>query len=81
MSNIDIDLIEKSFANGIEASEKNKLIESIEYVFNALNTGEIRVAEFVNNDWVVNEWIKKAILLSFKLKVNKIIGEQNGKIN
>ncbi len=73
MSNIDIDLIEKSFANGIEASEKNKLIESIEYVFNALNTGEIRVAEFVNNDWVVNEWIKKAILLSFKLKVNKII--------
>ena len=73
MSNINIDLIEKSFTDGINDSEKNKLIEAVNLVFDELNTGKIRVAEFVNNDWVVNEWIKKAILLSFRLKSNKII--------
>ena len=73
MSNIDINLIEKSFANGIDDTQKSKLIETIALTFDSLNNGEIRVAEFVNNDWIVNEWIKKAVLLSFKLKSNKII--------
>tara|TARA_B100000886_G_scaffold128540_1_gene86673 strand:- start:626 stop:1441 length:816 start_codon:yes stop_codon:yes gene_type:complete len=73
MSNINIDLIERSFTDGINDSQKNKLIETVELVFDELNTGKIRVAELVGNDWVVNEWIKKAILLSFKLKSNKII--------
>ena len=73
MSNIDINLIEKSFADGIDDTQKSKLIETIVLIFDSLNKGEIRVAEFVNNDWIVNEWVKKAVLLSFKLKSNKII--------
>ena len=73
MSNINIDLIEKCFTNGIDDAQKNNLIETVNLTFDALNSGEIRVAEFKNNEWVVNEWIKKAILLSFKLKSNKII--------
>ena len=73
MSNIDIDLIERSFADGIDISQKNKLNATIQLVLDSLNTGKIRVAEYLNNEWVVNEWIKKAILLSFKLKSNKII--------
>tara|TARA_B100000214_G_scaffold129994_1_gene92446 strand:- start:899 stop:1714 length:816 start_codon:yes stop_codon:yes gene_type:complete len=73
MSSIDKDLIEKSFANGINDAQKNKLIETVNLTLDSLNSGKIRVAEFVNNEWIVNEWIKKAILLSFKLKSNKVI--------
>ena len=73
MTNIDIDFIEKSFTDGIDDSQKSKLTETIDHVFDALNKGDIRVAEFADGDWSVNEWIKKAILLSFKLKSNKII--------
>ncbi len=73
MSNINIDLIEKCFTNGIDDAQKNNLIETVNLTFDALNSGEIRVVEFINNEWAVNEWIKKAILLSFKLKSNKII--------
>ena len=73
MSSIDKDLIEKSFDNGINDTQKNKLIETVNLTLDAINSGKVRVAEFVNNEWIVNEWIKKAILLSFKLKSNKII--------
>jgi len=35
-----------------------------------LDRGEIRVAEKKDGDWVVNEWIKKAVLLSFRIEDN-----------
>jgi 2,3,4,5-tetrahydropyridine-2-carboxylate N-succinyltransferase len=33
-----------------------------------LDAGELRVAEHVGDEWVVNEWVKKAILLYFRLR-------------
>lgn len=43
-----------------------------------LNKGIIRVAEKIDGQWTVNEWIKKAVLLSFRLNTNTKIqsGEQ-----
>ncbi len=38
-----------------------------------LNTGKIRVAEKTNAGWQVNTWVKKAVLLSFKLHPNRTI--------
>ncbi len=38
-----------------------------------LDRGEIRVAEKRDGDWVVNEWIKKAVLLSFRINDNDFI--------
>jgi 2,3,4,5-tetrahydropyridine-2-carboxylate N-succinyltransferase len=40
----------------------------IEETIRLLDIGELRVAERVSGDWVVNEWVKKAILLYFKLR-------------
>jgi 2,3,4,5-tetrahydropyridine-2-carboxylate N-succinyltransferase len=37
-----------------------------------LDSGEARVAEHVGDDWVVNQWLKKAVLLSFGLAGNKV---------
>lgn len=38
-----------------------------------LNSGEARVAEKLNGQWQVNEWLKKAVLLFFKLNDNQVV--------
>jgi 2,3,4,5-tetrahydropyridine-2,6-dicarboxylate N-succinyltransferase len=40
----------------------------IEEAIRQLDAGEIRVADFSNGDWTVNEWVKKAILLYFRIR-------------
>ena len=42
--------------------------EPIEAAIGALDRGEVRVAEHTVDGWVVNEWVKKAILLYFRLR-------------
>jgi len=39
----------------------------------ALNNGSARVAEKVNGEWVVNQWLKKAVLLSFRIWDNETL--------
>lgn len=46
---------------------------AIEHALHGLNIGEHRVAEKVDDEWQVNQWLKKAVLLSFKINKNKII--------
>ncbi len=41
--------------------------DAIEETLNLLDSGAVRVAEKVDGNWVVNEWCKKAVLLSFRL--------------
>lgn len=41
----------------------------------ALDCGKLRVAEKVNGDWVVHQWVKKAVLLSFRLADNRVMGQ------
>ena len=39
-----------------------KIIEAIKETINLLDSGEIRVANKKTDEWIVNQWIKKAIL-------------------
>jgi 2,3,4,5-tetrahydropyridine-2,6-dicarboxylate N-succinyltransferase len=39
-----------------------------------LDSGEARVAEKINGSWTVHDWLKKAILLSFRLNENRLMG-------
>ena len=48
--------------------EDPKAQEAVNSVLNQLDSGSIRVCEKNNGEWNVNQWIKKAILLSFKTK-------------
>ena len=41
-------------------------------VLASLDSGELRVCEKIDNTWTTNEWIKKAILLSFRSQDNMI---------
>ena len=41
--------------------------DAVNAALSALDSGEARVAEKVSGGWVVNQWLKKAVLLSFVL--------------
>lgn len=50
-----------------------ELSQAVEDVIAGLDSGHFRVAEKINNEWVVHEWIKKAVLLSFRLYPNQVM--------
>ena len=54
-------------------SDKN-LNDVITEMIASLNEGKILIAEPQGNDWKINEWIQKGILLSFRINKRKIIG-------
>ena len=56
--------------NQVNSNSDKKLLDAINETIELLDSGKIRVAEKKNNQWHVNQWIKKAILLSFR--VNKM---------
>jgi 2,3,4,5-tetrahydropyridine-2-carboxylate N-succinyltransferase len=46
------------------------VVRTVDDVIERLDAGELRVAEKRDGDWVVHQWIKKAVLLSFRLYDN-----------
>lgn len=46
---------------------------AVEEVLAGLDNGSLRVAEKIDGQWVVHQWLKKAVLLSFKINDNKPI--------
>jgi 2,3,4,5-tetrahydropyridine-2-carboxylate N-succinyltransferase len=44
--------------------------EAVQTVLDALDAGQLRVAEKLSSGWTVHQWIKKAVLLSFRLTDN-----------
>ncbi|CAN5262156.1 2,3,4,5-tetrahydropyridine-2,6-dicarboxylate N-succinyltransferase [soil metagenome] len=58
----------------INAANSPEIHAAVEEVIAGLNNGSIRVAERQGvGQWTVNQWVKKAVLLSFRLTDNKII--------
>ncbi len=56
----------------LTATNAPEVREQVEQVIAALNSGRLRVAEQRGvGDWVVNQWVKKAVLLSFRLTDNQ----------
>ena len=51
----------------------NELVEAVREAIGKLDSGEQRVAEPTENGWQVNQWLKKAVLLSFRLNPMKAI--------
>src|SRR6516164_7884387 len=50
-----------------------ELDEALEECLTLLDRGELRVAEPRAGGWVVNEWLKKAVLLSFRVRENRLV--------
>jgi len=60
--------IEKAFDNISKDHQLKEVSEEVEFVIGELNRGALRVSEPKGEKWMVNEWIKKAILIYFRLK-------------
>lgn len=63
-------LIEEAFEERTQLSSKNvssEIKNAVETVIYKLDKGDLRVAEKIDGTWVTHQWIKKAILLSFKI--------------
>ncbi|MCG2634146.1 MAG: 2,3,4,5-tetrahydropyridine-2,6-dicarboxylate N-succinyltransferase [Gammaproteobacteria bacterium] len=68
--------IEQAFENRAELNPGNVPAEIRRAVAEALallDSGEARVAEKIDGTWQVNEWLKKAVLLSFRSEDNHVV--------
>ena len=76
MSNHAKVVIENAFENRADITPSNtdpEVRKAVEDTLNQVDSGTIRVAEKQGGNWVTNEWIKKAVLLSFRMNENEII--------
>jgi 2,3,4,5-tetrahydropyridine-2,6-dicarboxylate N-succinyltransferase len=62
----------------LSPATKGDVRDAVEATVAALDTGALRVAEKRGHDWHVNQWAKKAVLLSFRLNDMEVIGGGNG---
>ena len=51
----------------IRADTKGELRQAVDSAIAALDGGEARIAEKQDGEWIVHQWLKKAVLLSFRL--------------
>lgn len=59
--------IEKYFEQKLEGADADRALKAFSKFKFFLNKGEIRAAECVSGEWKANEWVKKGILLGFRL--------------
>ncbi len=50
-----------------------KIGEAVDHIVNELDSGQLRVAEKIDGEWVTHQWLKKAVLLSFRLEENRVM--------
>ncbi len=68
--------IEAAFDNrdNVNTSTRGEVRDAVEAALNLLDSGKVRVAERgADGNWTVNQWLKKAVLLSFRLNDMKIV--------
>ena len=69
-------IIEEAFERRAEITPRNvdaQLKETINTVIEYLDQGKLRVAEKIGGQWVTHQWVKKAVLLSFRIEDNAFI--------
>jgi len=65
-------IIEEAWLNR-NLLKKNSIKEAINTVVNELDLGNLRIAEQKNDQWIINEWIKKAVILYFPIQKMEIL--------
>lgn len=75
-------IIEEAYKNIENINSNNVSFEikkAVEEVINGLNCGRLRAANKINGQWQVNDWVKKAILLSFRINNSQLSGDNVNK--
>ena len=69
-------IIDEAFERRADITPRSadaKTKEAVMHVLDQLDCGALRVAEKINGDWVTHQWLKKAVLLSFRMEDNFFI--------
>ncbi|GKW07501.1 MULTISPECIES: 2,3,4,5-tetrahydropyridine-2,6-dicarboxylate N-succinyltransferase [Pectobacterium] len=69
-------IIETAFERRAEITPANAdtvTREAVTQAINLLDSGALRVAEKIDGQWVTHQWLKKAVLLSFRINDNQLI--------
>ena len=76
--------IEAGWANiaSLNPDTKGPIRTAVQETLSLLDSGKARVAEKIDGEWIVRQWLKKAVLLSFRLNPNRIMraGELGGAV-
>jgi 2,3,4,5-tetrahydropyridine-2-carboxylate N-succinyltransferase len=64
--------------DGVSPQTQGAVREAVDAALGLLDSGQARAAEKIGDDWVVNQWLKKAVLLSFRLNANTVMGADTG---
>ena len=76
MSHAELEtVINTAFDNkeSVTTQTTGEIRDAVETALNLLDQGQVRVASPENGQWVVNQWLKKAVLLSFRLNDMEVI--------
>ncbi|MCL9668302.1 2,3,4,5-tetrahydropyridine-2,6-dicarboxylate N-succinyltransferase [Rosenbergiella epipactidis] len=55
--------------NNVDAETRN----AVNQIIQLIDKGEVRVAEKIDGEWVTHQWLKKAVLLSFRINDNQVM--------
>ena len=72
-------VIDNAFENasGLDSSTTGEIPEAVDTAINLIDSGKIRVANKIDGAWQVNQWVKKAVLLSFRLNDMQLMAGSN----
>jgi 2,3,4,5-tetrahydropyridine-2-carboxylate N-succinyltransferase len=70
------DVIDAAFEKRetVKPGQKGEVADAVEAALTLLDNGRLRVAEKKDGEWIVHAWLKKAVLLSFRLNDNSVMG-------
>ena len=69
-------IIEAAFERRAEITPNNvdaETRDAVNQIIQLIDKGEVRVAEKIDGEWVTHQWLKKAVLLSFRINDNQVI--------
>src|SRR5262245_1641748 len=66
-------IIEEAWENRAALKPSEPLRAAVKAVIAALDAGKLRVAEKTGGQWITHQWLKKAVLLSFRLDDNRVM--------
>src|SRR3954468_4725744 len=64
--------------DSIGPATKGEVRQAVDAAISALDCGEVRIADKSTGEWVVHQWLKKAVLLSFRLNPMEAISGAPG---
>src|SRR5687768_2772399 len=68
--------VEEAWENRGNLKPTKGLRDAVDQAIAGLDSGKLRVAEKSGGEWVTHQWLKKAVLLSFRLQDNRVIDKR-----